>query len=196
MGSDSAAIVFKSSKILTLPQTFQFDLSRAVRFDPSKDYNLHALITDEEDNIYMASLKPVPLRDEYANIIVPVDLLYYVQVHLHSSSKQQFNYISGSTAQIMVTDNPEISTKPIVTLRIDSISKDFREFSLEIPAKAIQRDLNYYIIMILFNLPLSVNSLTILSRIPLMKRLLLGVEYSLDISRYSLIVARTGIEGK
>ena len=42
----------------------------------------------------------------------------------------------------------------------------------------------------------SVSSLTILSNIPLMNKLLFGVEYSLDISRYSLMVALTGIDGK
>src|SRR5690606_39436585 len=49
---------------------------------------------------------------------------------------------------------------------------------------------------ILFNVPVSSYSLTNLSKIPLINTLLFGVEYSLAISRYSLIVTLTGMDGK
>ena len=59
-----------------------------MRFDPSKDYNLRAVIKDEKQKIYMATLQPV-LLDEFSELIVPVDLLYHIQVHLHLSSNHQ-----------------------------------------------------------------------------------------------------------
>src|SRR5690606_28490807 len=49
---------------------------------------------------------------------------------------------------------------------------------------------------VFFNFSLVWNSFTRLSRMPFMKMLLLGVEYSFAISRYSLIVTFTGIDGK
>ena len=48
----------------------------------------------------------------------------------------------------------------------------------------------------LFKVPATSYSLTNLSNIPLIKILLFGVEYSLAISKYSLIVTFTGIDGK
>ena len=98
----------------------------------------------------MASLQPIPLPDELSKLIVPVDdLLYYVQVRLHSSSNHLLNYIPGSTAQIFVTESPEIPTKPIVAKRIDSIDGDFRDFSIQVPSTAIQRGRNYYLVMMI-----------------------------------------------
>src|SRR5690606_34101695 len=49
---------------------------------------------------------------------------------------------------------------------------------------------------ILFSFPASSYSLTNLSKIPLINTLLLGVEYSFAISRYSLMVTLTGMDGK
>src|SRR5690606_24596501 len=48
----------------------------------------------------------------------------------------------------------------------------------------------------LFNVLLALYSLTNLSNIPLINILLFGVLYSLAISKYSLMVTLTGIEGK
>lgn len=150
IGSDSRDIIFKLPEILTLPQVFQINISQTLRFDPSKNYDIRALITDERNNIYMASLQPISLLDEFSRLIVPVDdLLYYVQARLHSSSNQPLSYIPESTAQIFVTETPETPTKPIVSMRIDSLLPDFREFSIQVPATAIQRGRNYYIVMMI-----------------------------------------------
>jgi uncharacterized lipoprotein YbaY len=150
VGSDSRDIIFKLPDIVTLPQVFQVNISQSLRFDPSKNYDMRALITDEKNNIYMASLQPIPLLDEFSKLIVPVDdLLYYVQVRLHSSSSQLLTYIPGSTAQIFVTESPESPTKPIVSMHVDSISSDFRDFSIQVPATAIQRNRNYYLVMMI-----------------------------------------------
>jgi len=150
IGSDSRDVIFKLPEIVTLPQIFQVNISQSLRFDPSKNYDIRALITDERNNIYMASLQPIPLLDEFSKLIVPVDdLLYYVQVRLHSSSNQLLNYMPGSTAQIFVTESPESPTKPIVSMRIGSVDKDFRDFSIQVPATAIQRNRNYYLVMMI-----------------------------------------------
>jgi uncharacterized lipoprotein YbaY len=150
IGSDARDIIFKLPEIITLPQIFQVNISQAIRFDPSKNYDIRALITDEKNNIYMASLQPIPLLDEFSKLIIPVDdLLYYVQTRLQSSSNQPLNYIPGSTAQVFVTDSPETPTKPIVSMRIDSLGQDFREFSIQVPATAIQRGRNYYLVMMI-----------------------------------------------
>jgi uncharacterized lipoprotein YbaY len=150
IGSDSRDIIFKLPEIITLPQIFQVNISQAVRFDPSKNYDIRALITDERNDIYMASLQPIPLLDEFSKLIVPVDdLLYYVQCRLHSSSNQELNYIPESTVQVFVSESPEIPTKPIVAMRIDSIQRDFRDFSIQVPATAIQRGRNYYLVMMI-----------------------------------------------
>jgi uncharacterized lipoprotein YbaY len=148
--TDSRDIIFKLPEILTLPQVFQVNISQALRFDPSKNYDMRALITDERNNIYMASLQAIPLLDEFSRLIIPVDdLLYYVQAHLHSSSNLPLNYIPNSTAQIFVTETPETPSKPIVSMRIDSITQDFREFSIQVPATAIQLGRNYYLVMMI-----------------------------------------------
>jgi hypothetical protein len=150
IGSDARDIIFKLSEIITLPQIFQVNISQAIRFDPSKDYDIRALITDEKNNIYMASLQPIPFLDEFSKLIIPVDdLLNYVQVHLQSSSNQPLNYIPGSTAQVFVTESPETPTKPIVSMHIDSLTNDFREFSIQVPATATQRGRNYYLVMLI-----------------------------------------------
>jgi uncharacterized lipoprotein YbaY len=150
IGSDSRDIIFKLQDIVTLPQVFQVNISQTLRFDPSRDYDMRALITDEKNNIYMASLQPIPLPDEFSKLIVPVDdLLYYVQAHLRSSSNQELHYIPGSTVQVLVTESPEQPIKPIVAVRFDSIAMDFSEFSLQVPATAIQRNRNYYLVMII-----------------------------------------------
>jgi hypothetical protein len=152
IGSDSRDIIFKLPDMLTLPQVFQINITEAIRFDASKNYDIRALITDERNNIYMASLQPIPLLDELSRLIVPVDdLLYYVQARLHASSNQYLNYIPGSTAQIFVTESPESPTQPIVALRIDTVVTEFREFSLQVPATAIQRGRNYYLVMMIEN---------------------------------------------
>jgi len=150
IGSDSDDIIFKLPEILTLPQLFQVNISKSNRFDPSKNYDIRALITDEKNDIYMSSLQPIPLLDEFSRLIVPVDdLLYYVQVRLHSSSSQLLNYIPGSTAQIFVTESPDTPTKPIVAMRIDTVDADFHDFSIRVPATAIQRGRNYYLVMMI-----------------------------------------------
>ena len=150
IGSDARDIIFKLPEIVTLPQIFQVNVSQATRFDPSKNYDIRALITDEKNNIYMASLQPIPLLDEFSRLTIPVDdLLYYVQARLQSSTNQPLNYISGSTAQILVAENPETPSKPIVTMRIDSIPQDFRDFSIQVPATAIQRGRSYYLLMMI-----------------------------------------------
>jgi hypothetical protein len=152
IGSDSRDIIFKLPDILTLPQIFQVNVSQALRFDPSKNYDIRALITDGKNNIYMASLEPIPLLDEFSRLTVPVDdLLYYVQARLQSSSNQPLNYIPESTAQIFVTETPETPTKPIVAMRIDSISQDFREFSIQVPATSMQRGRNYYLVLMIIS---------------------------------------------
>ena len=48
IGSNSRDIIFKLPEILTLPQVFQVNISEATRFDPSKNYDIRALITDEK----------------------------------------------------------------------------------------------------------------------------------------------------
>ena len=152
IGSDSRDIIFKLPDLLTLPQVFQINISQALRFDPSKNYDMRALITDERNDIYMASLQPIPLLDPLSKLIVPVDdLLYYVHARLRSTSNQYLRYIPGSTAQIFVTESPEVPTQPIVARRIESITPDFRDFSIQVPATAIQRGLNYYLVMLIEN---------------------------------------------
>jgi uncharacterized lipoprotein YbaY len=148
--SDSPDIIFKLPNIVTLPQVFQINISESTQFDPSRNYDIRALITDEKNDIYMASLERIPLLDEISHLIVPVDdLLYYVQVRLHASSNQLLNFIPGSTAQVFVTETPETPTKPIVAIRIDSITPDFHEFSLQVPSTAIQSGHNYYLVMLI-----------------------------------------------
>jgi len=148
IGSDSPDIIFKLPEILTFPQVFQINVSESSRFDASKGYDMRALIMDDKNEIYMASLQPMPLVDELSRLTIPVDdLLYYVQVHLHTSSNQLLSYIPGSSAQVFVTETPETPTKPIVAVRFDSVASDFRDFSLRIPATAIQRGRNYYLVM-------------------------------------------------
>jgi hypothetical protein len=150
IGSDTRDIIFKLPDLISLPQVFQVNISQALRFDPSKHYDMRALIMDERNNIYMASLQPIPLLDEFSKLIIPVDdLLYYVQARLQSSTNQLLNYIPGSTAQIFVTESPETPTKPIVSMRIDSLTEDFREFSIQVPATSIQRGRNYYLVMMI-----------------------------------------------
>lgn len=150
IGSNAHDIIFKLPEIITLPQVFQVNVSQAKRFDPSKDYDIRALITDGKNNIYMASLQTISLPDELSKLIVPVDdLLYYVQVRLQSSNNQPLNYIPGSTAQVFVTESPETPTKPIVSMRVDSIPADFRDFSIQVPATAMQKDRNYYLVMMI-----------------------------------------------
>ena len=150
IGSDNRDIIFKLPEIVTLPQVFQVNVSQAARFDPSKNYDIRALITDEKNNMYMASLQPIPLPDELSRLTVPVDdLLYYVQARLQTSNNQPLKYIVGSTAQIFVTESPETPSKPIVATRIASIPADFREFSIQVPATAIQRGRNYYLVMMI-----------------------------------------------
>jgi uncharacterized lipoprotein YbaY len=150
IGSDSQDIIYKLPEILTFPQVFQINISQSSRFDSSKKYDIRALITDEKNNIYMASLQPIPLLDELSRLIVPVDdLLYNVQVRLQASSNQYLTYIPGSSAQVFVTDSPETPVKPIVSIRIDSIASDFRDFSIQVPATAIQHGRNYYLVMMI-----------------------------------------------
>jgi uncharacterized lipoprotein YbaY len=143
-------IIFKLQDIVTLPQVFQVNISSTLRFDPTKNYEMRALILDESNNIYMATLQPIPLLDDISRLILPVDdLLYYVSVRLHSSSNRALTYVPGSTFQVLVSESPDSPSKPIVSLRIDSISSDFREFQIQVPATAIQRDKSYYLIMII-----------------------------------------------
>jgi len=150
IGSDSQDIIYKLPEILTFPQVFQINISQSSRFDASKKYDIRALITDEKNNIYMASLQPIPLLDELSRLVVPVDdLLYNVQVRLQASSNQYLTYIPGSAAQVFVTETPEVPSKPIVAIRIDSIPSDFRDFSIQVPATAIQRGRNYYLVMMI-----------------------------------------------
>jgi len=150
IGSDSQDIIYKLPEILTFPQIFQINISESSRFDASKQYDMRALITDEKNDIYMASLQPMPLVDELSRLTIPVDdLLYNVQARLHASSNQLLSYIPGSSGQVFVTETPETPTKPIVAIRIDTIASDFRDFSLRIPATAIQRGHNYYLVMLI-----------------------------------------------
>jgi hypothetical protein len=150
IGSESRDIIFKLPEIVTLPQVFQVNISQAGLFDPSKNYDVRALITDGKNNIYMGSLQPIPLLDEFSQLIVPVDdLLYYSQVHLHASSNQLLSYIPGSSAQIFVTETPETPTKPIVAMRVDKLPVDFSDFLIQVPATAIVHGRNYYLVMMI-----------------------------------------------
>jgi len=111
---------------------------------------MRALILDEENNIYMASLQPVPLLDESYRLFVPVDdLLYFVRCFVQPSPNEQLTYVPGSVAQVLVTESPESPTKPIVALRIDNISSSFREFSIQVPSTAIERGRSYYLILMI-----------------------------------------------
>ncbi|CAF4628429.1 unnamed protein product [Rotaria sp. Silwood1] len=148
--SDSHNIIFKLSDILALPQIFQVNVGQSMRFDPSKNYDISALIIDEKNTTYMASSESIVLHDDFSGIILPVDdLLYYVQVRLHSSTNEKLYYIPGSRARIFVTESPEMLTPPIVTMHIDSIPEYFREFSFQIPVTSVQHDRNYYLVMII-----------------------------------------------
>jgi uncharacterized lipoprotein YbaY len=150
IGSDSQDIIYKMPEVLAFPQVFQINISQSSRFDASKRYDIRALLTDGKNEIYMASLQPIPLLDELTKLTVPVDdLLYYVQVRLQASSNQFLTYIPGSSAQVFVTESPETPVKPIVAIRIDSLASDFRDFSIQVPATAIQRGRNYYLVMMI-----------------------------------------------
>ncbi|CAF3745141.1 unnamed protein product [Rotaria sordida] len=148
--SDSRDIIFKLSDILTLPRTFHINISQSIRFDSSKNYDISALIIDEKNTTYMASPQPITLVDDFSGLILPVDdLLYYVQVRLHSSTNEKLHYIPGSRAQIFVTESPDMLIQPIFTLHIDSLPEYFHEFSFQIPVTAIQHDRNYYLVIII-----------------------------------------------
>lgn len=150
IGSDEGDIIFKIPNIVTLPQVFQVNVSESSRFDPSKNYDIRAVITDKNNDIYMTSLQPVALLDESGKVIVPVDdYLHYVQVRLHSSNNHPLRYIPGSTAQIFVTETPETPSKPLVSMSIDKINSDFRDFTLQLPTTRIQRNRNYYLVMMI-----------------------------------------------
>jgi uncharacterized lipoprotein YbaY len=152
IGSDSRDIIFKLPEMFTLPQVFQVNISQSTLFDPSKNYDIRASIADGQNNIYMVSLQPIPLPNELSKLIVPVDdFLYYVQARLQPSSNLLLNYMPGSTAQVFVTESPENPIKPIVALRLDNIPSDFHEFSIKVPATAIQRGRNYYLVMMIEN---------------------------------------------
>ncbi|CAF2541107.1 unnamed protein product [Rotaria sp. Silwood2] len=148
--SDSHDIIFKLSETLTLPQIFQVNVGQSIRFDSSKNYDISALIIDEKNTTYMTSSQPVALHDDFSGIILPVDdLFYYVQVRLHSSTNEKLHYIPGSRARIFVTESPEMLTPPIVAIHIDSIPEYFREFSFQVPVTSVQRNRNYYLVMII-----------------------------------------------
>jgi uncharacterized lipoprotein YbaY len=150
IGTESGDILFKLQGINTLPQVFRINVSKSPRFDPSKNYDVSAFLTDENQKVYMGSLQSIPLLDEVSNLIIPLDdLVYNVQVRLHASSNQLLNYIPGSKAVMLVTESPESPTEPIATETIESISSDFREFSIQIPATSIQRGRNYYLVMMI-----------------------------------------------
>lgn len=149
VGSSSPDIIFKLSDIVALPQLFQVNVTSVSRFDSSKNYVVSAIILDEKNNIYMATSLPIPLLDDLSKLILPVDdLLYYVSVRLQSSSNQPLTYVPGSSVRVLVSESPEAPSQPIVLLRIDSISADFHEFQLQVPATAIVRGKSYYLIMI------------------------------------------------
>ncbi|CAF2047692.1 unnamed protein product [Rotaria magnacalcarata] len=148
--SNSHNIIFKLYEISKLPFNFQMNISQATRFDPTKNYDISAMIIDEKNVTYMSSSKPIRLLDDYSNVNIPVDdLLYYVQVRLHTSNNEKLQYIPGSTARVFVTESPEMLIQPIVGIRIDSIPEYFREFSFQIPVAAVQHDRNYYLVMII-----------------------------------------------
>ncbi|CAF0981575.1 unnamed protein product [Adineta steineri] len=143
-------IVFKLPEIVTLPQVFQVNISQAISFDPSKKYEVRAVLYDETNEAYMATLQPIPLLDEFSRLSIPVDdLLYYSRVRLHASSNQLLSYMPGSSAQIFVTESPETPTKPIVAMRVDKIDVDFHDFLIKVPATAIEHGRNYYLVMMI-----------------------------------------------
>jgi uncharacterized lipoprotein YbaY len=148
IGSDKEDIIFKLPEITSLPQAFQVNISQSSEFDPTKNYDMRALIMDKDNNIYMASLQPILLVEEITRLFVPVDdLLYYVQCSIQASSSQQLTYIPGSTATILVTESPDAPTKPIFSMHVENIAPDFRDFSIQVPTTAIQRGVSYYLIM-------------------------------------------------
>lgn len=154
VGSNAPDIIFKLKDITAFPQSFQINMSSIIRFDALKNYEVRALVLDERNSIYMATLQPIPLPDDVSKLILPVDdLLYYVSVRLHSSSNQLLTYVPGSSVRVLVSETPEPSKEPsrepIVSLRINKISAEFRDFQIQVPATSIQRNKNYYLIMII-----------------------------------------------
>jgi uncharacterized lipoprotein YbaY len=100
----------------------------------------------------MGTIESIPLLDEFTKLTIPVDdLLYYVQVRLHTSANEILSFIPGSTAQIIVTESPESPIKPIAARRIDIVTADFHEFSIQVSATAMERGRNYYLVMMIEN---------------------------------------------
>ncbi|UJR10283.1 hypothetical protein I4U23_014490 [Adineta vaga] len=143
-------IVFRVPKINSFPQLFSINVSQSSRFDPSKNYELSAQITDKNNDIYMISLQSIQLTDDIDKIILPVDdYLHYVNVRLQSSTSQQLTFIPGSNLRVLLTETPEIPSKPRVSMTIERIPNDFREFTMKIPTTGIQRNRNYYIVLMI-----------------------------------------------
>jgi uncharacterized lipoprotein YbaY len=150
IGADTPDIIFKLPKLLALPQYFQINVSESTQFNPIKNYDIRAMITDRKNNVYMASLQPIPIPDELTRINLAVgDLVYYTRVHIQSSSNVELHYMPGSSAQIFVTDTPETPAQPIAAVRIDSIEENFQDFSIQIPTTAIQLNHNYYLVIMI-----------------------------------------------
>ncbi|CAF3129432.1 unnamed protein product [Rotaria socialis] len=140
VGSNSHNIIFKLYKISKLPFNFQMNISQATRFDPTKNYDISAMIIDEKNVTYMSSSKPI-LLDDYLNVNIPVDdLFYYVQIRLHTSNNEKLHYVPGSTARMFAPESPAMLMQPTVGIRIDSIPEHFREFSFQIPVTACYSD--------------------------------------------------------
>ncbi|CAF0987224.1 unnamed protein product [Didymodactylos carnosus] len=151
IGSKTPDIIYKLPDINILPQNFQINISEAYRFDQTRNYDIRALILSERNDLYMASLEPVSLLVDVPmyspRIYVPVDdLLYFVKCLIVTSSTHQLRFMRGSSAKIFVTDSPETSTKPIASLIIRDI-ESFRNFTIRIPATAIEQGHNYYLVV-------------------------------------------------
>jgi hypothetical protein len=71
--SDSSAFTFRLPVISQLPQDIQVNVSQAIQFDASKDYEILAIITDSQNRIYMTSLKKIPILDQMSRLTIPVD---------------------------------------------------------------------------------------------------------------------------
>jgi uncharacterized lipoprotein YbaY len=150
--SDSPPIPFRLPVLNQLPQDIQVNITQAPLFDVTKRYEILVTITDSQNRVYMITTKKVPLTDQLARLTLPVeDSFYYVQVRLHSSSNQPLTYIPGSEAALIITENPEIISKPIFHVQFDPTVPDFREYLMKIPITTVRRYSNAYLILLVNN---------------------------------------------